>query len=187
MAAFFVERSELESPLNRIRQGVCFSLTLLAVVSGALLGARWMEVADPTWVLVSAVVCTEFEYDAARSIAFSRIFSTVIGAAFASLVLWLLGPGTPALLIGTVSIGLVCRSVPRLERNLKLATATGLIVLIAGSQQHSLAFGETVAFQRALDVMAGSLTAGAISLLMSKCWAALGWSGIPSKGLNESR
>ncbi len=152
--------------------GLCYSITLLLVISIIIIGAKIFNIADVTWALISAVICTEIE-SGVYSVVFLRIISTLIGAITAYLVLAIMGPGYFAIIVGVIITTLTCYYVFNLHNNWKVASATSVIVLVAGTQQNSVSTAELLAFKRAIEVIAGSLTAGVVSFILKKLWTIL--------------
>lgn len=153
--------------------GLRYAITLVIVIGIIMTGAKIFNVTDPTWALISGVVCTELEIDQARSIVFLRIFATIIGVILACLVLLTIGPGYLGIMVGVLITTLICHYGIPIKNGWKLATATGLMVLVAGLQQHSIHFAETIAIKRAIEVIAGSLVAGIISFFSRYAWLAI--------------
>lgn len=143
--------------------GIYYSAALLVVIAIIMLGAKIFNVADPTWALISGVVCTELEIDQVKFVVIFRILATVIGVVIASLITLIVGPGYLGIMLGVLMITLVCHYIIPLTNNWKLATATGVMVLVAAFQQHSVHFAEAVALKRAAEVIFGSLVAGIVS------------------------
>jgi uncharacterized membrane protein YccC len=139
------------------------AVALLATIGTIILSAKILHIENITWALISGVLSIELEIDLAYSVVFTRIVGTIIGASLASMLLITIGPNYLSLIIDVISITLICNNDIRfLKNSWKLATITSLIVLIAGLQQNSIHLGEIVAFQRAIEVIFGSLTAGFI-------------------------
>lgn len=162
-----------DTSLNWNTTGLRYAITLIIVIGIIMLGARIINVTDPTWALISGVVCTELEIDQARSAVFLRIFATIVGVVLACLVLLTIGPGYLGILIGVLITTLICHYGIPLKNGWKLATATGLMVLVAGLHQHSVDFAEAIAIKRAIEVISGSLIASIISFISRNLWAAL--------------
>lgn len=150
--------------------GLFYAITLVITVGLILFLSKLFHVTDPTWALISAVVCTELDMGLARQLVMKRILATIIGAGLAVAVLMILGLGYITILAGVIIITLSCHYLMRID-NWKLATATGVMVLVIGLQQHSVGFAENIAIKRALEVIAGSITAGIVSLILGKLWA----------------
>lgn len=144
--------------------GLYYSAALLIVIGLIMLAAKIFHVADPTWALISGVVCTELEMDQVKDVVIYRILATIIGAVLASLVTLILGPGYLGIMLGVLIITLVCQYLIPLGNNWKLAIATGVIILVAAFQEHSYQFAENIALKRAGEVVFGSLLAGLVSL-----------------------
>jgi len=147
--------------------GLFYAITLVISVGLILFLSKIFHIADPTWALISAVVCTELDMGLARQLVMMRILATIIGAGLAVAVLMISGPGNITLMAGVIIITLSCHYLMRID-NWKLATATGVMVLVIGLQQHSVGVAESIAIKRALEVIAGSITAGIVSLILGK-------------------
>lgn len=147
--------------------GLFYAITLAVTVGLILFLSKIFHIIDPTWALISAVVCTELDLGQARQLVMARIWATIIGAGLAVAVLMVLGPGYITILMGVVITTLACHYLMRVD-NWKLATATGLMVLVISLQQHSVGFAENIAIKRALEVIAGSVAAGIVSLILGK-------------------
>jgi uncharacterized membrane protein YgaE (UPF0421/DUF939 family) len=145
-------------------------LILVVVISLILIVAPYLHFSDPTWALISGVVCIETEFDSISVAVWQRILSTLIGAGIGCFLLYFLTFGTSGLIVGVFLISFICHFVVFLRNNWKLATATGVIVLIAASQQHSLVAAETIALKRGMEVIVGCLCAGVVGFLMGKLW-----------------
>ncbi len=143
------------------------SLALLIVIGIIIILGRILHIKDITWALISGVICSEIEIDRTHSVVLLRILETTIGVSFASLILIIIGPGYFGLIIDVIGVALICNSTSLLSKNSwKLATATSLIVLIAGLQQHSIYLGVITALKRAGEVILGSLTAGVVIFII---------------------
>ena len=150
--------------------GVYYAITLIVVIGIVLFGAKFFQVNDPTWALISAIICTELDLNRTPSVVMQRIFLTIIGVVLALIMLLIFGIGYIALFAGTIFITLTCHYIIPLSNNWKLATATGMIVLLAASQQHSVKVAEIIGFTRSVEVVVGSVIAGVVSIISGQFW-----------------
>lgn len=153
--------------------GIRYALTLVIVVGAIIGGAKLFHIPDMTWALISGVVCTELELDQVRTVMIMRILATIVGVILAILILLVFGSGYLSIILGVAITTMFCYFIIPLKNSWKLASATGVLVLIAALQQHSVNLAEMVALNRALEVIAGSLVAGVISFTVSKLWSKL--------------
>lgn len=147
--------------------GIHYTITLLVVVALILFGSMFFQVSDPTWALISGVICTELDMNRAKNIVIKRTLLTILGVIFALAILLICGPGLSTLFLGVAVITLIFYYVIPLGDDWKFTTATAMVVLVVATQQHSIASAEIMAFKRALEVAAGSITAGVISIISS--------------------
>lgn len=157
-----------DTPQKQNITGLYHSVTLLIVIGVIMYGAKICHIPDPTWALISGVVCTELEIEQARSVILSRIFATIIGVTLACITLLIIGPGYLGIMVCILITALICHYGIPIKNAWKLATATSIIVLISGLKQHSVYFAETMALTRASEVIGGSIIAGIISILSGK-------------------
>jgi uncharacterized membrane protein YgaE (UPF0421/DUF939 family) len=153
--------------------GLCYSITLLLTVGIIIMGAKILNIPDVTWALISGVVCTEIEIGQVYSLMFLRIVSTLVGAATGCLVLLILGSGYFSIMAGVMVTTLTCYYVFNLQRNWKLATATSIMVLIAGTAHGSISTAELLAFKRTIEVISGSIIAVIVSFFLRKLWSTI--------------
>lgn len=146
--------------------GLIYATTLAIAVGLIMLEAWIFNLTDPTWAIVSGVICTELEINQTRQLVFGRIVATLVGVTLAFLMLESLGPGYIAVIAGVILTTLVCQYAINLGNHWKFATATGAIILVAGLHAHSVAAVETIAYKRAIEVTMGSITAGIVSLIV---------------------
>lgn len=152
--------------------GIFYAITLTVTLALILFLSKIAHIPDPTWALISAVVCTELDLGQVRQVVVKRIFATIVGAGIAVAVLMILGLGYVTILTGVVLITLWSHYFIRVS-NWKLATATGVIVLVVGLHEQTAGLAEHVAIQRALEVIAGSIIAGILSSISGKVFAVI--------------
>ncbi len=152
--------------------GLFYAITLTLTVGLILFLSKILHIGDPTWALISAVVCAELDMRQARQLVLVRIWATIIGAGLATVTLMTVGLGYMPILAGVILITLFCHYLIRID-NWKLAIATGLMILVIGLQQNSIPFAESIAIKRALEVIVGSITAGVVSLMLGYLWIAI--------------
>lgn len=157
--------------ISRTILGTRYTITLILVLAIILWGGQLFHSADITWALISAVVCTELEIDQAYTTIIRRIIATLIGVIIATGALIIFGINYFTLFISVTLTTLLCYFLFPTGNSWKLATATGVMVLAASLQQHSISFAEQIAVKRAIEVMAGSIIAGIVSLLGNKLWS----------------
>lgn len=155
---------------NNFLVGVHYAITLLFVISLILFVAQLFHISDPTWALISAVICTELDVNKTNSIVIRRVLFTILGVAFALITLLVGGPSLATLLVGVALIALVCHLIGSLSDNWKFTIATAMVVLVIATQQNSVDSAELVAFKRAAEVTTGSVVSGLISIISSKLW-----------------
>ncbi len=147
--------------------GLHYSIALAIVSSLIMLGSWLSGFHDPLWVLLSGVICTEIVHDQTKSVVVRRIMATLIGTGISCVLLMVFGSGFVTLIAGIVIITLVMHYLIPVHNSWKLAVATGAIVLLTGFEQNSIAIAENIALKRALEVTAGSLLAGLVSMVMN--------------------
>lgn len=145
--------------------GISYTVTLLVVISLILYGAIFFRVSDPTWALISGVICTELDMNKAKSIVTKRTFLTILGVFLALGILLICGPSLGTLFFGVAIVTLIFHYLIPLGDNWKFTTATAMIVLVVATQQHSIASAEIMALKRAAEVAAGSIIAGIVSII----------------------
>jgi uncharacterized membrane protein YccC len=127
----------------------------------------FFHVPDPTWALISGIICTELDMNRAKNIVIKRTLLTILGVIVALAILLILGPGLSTLFVGVAVITLIFHYIIPLGDDWKFTTATAIVVLVVATQQHSLASAEIMGFKRAVEVSAGSITAGIVSIISS--------------------
>lgn len=152
---------------NKSIIGVHYTITLLVVMGLILFGSIFFHVVDPTWALISGVICTELDIKRAKGAVIKRTLLTILGVLFALVILFILGTGLDTLFFGVAAITLVFHYIIPLGDDWKFTTATAMVILVVATQQHSIASAETMAFKRAVEVSAGSITAGVVSIVSS--------------------
>jgi uncharacterized membrane protein YccC len=160
--------------LSRNFIGLRYALTLVVVIGVIILGLNLFHIADGTWALISGVVCTELEVDQVHNVILMRLLSTIVGVVLSTLILILIGPNYWSVIVGVLVTTLTCHYILPLKNSWKLATATGVMVLIAGLQQNSIHVAESLALKRALEVIGGSIVAGVISYAFYGIWTLIG-------------
>lgn len=148
--------------------GVRYAITLALVVGLIMFGARLFNIADCSWAVISAVLCTELDRSRTHSTVLKRIIATLIGAIFALGCLLLVGPGYFPTLMSVIILTLLCHYLLPVGDSWKLTVATSAMILVISLQQHSIPIAEKIAIKRALEVLVGSITAGVVSLFMSR-------------------
>jgi uncharacterized membrane protein YccC len=151
-------------------EGIIHAIILALVVGIILLEAWFFRLSDPTWSVISGVVSSELQIDQARTLIFDRILATLLGVVFAVIFLILFGSGYFSIIGGVVFITLMCHYAARLKNYWKLAPATGAIILMTNLHQQSVTPAEAMALKRAFEVALGSLTAGAVTLIVGTLW-----------------
>src|SRR5437016_4094110 len=97
-----------EYPKKNKTMGLYYSLSLIISFAIIIVLAWIFRIHDITWILVSAVVCTELDKEQAKSVIFKRIIATLLGVIIACMVLLILGPGYLGLICGIIIINLIC-------------------------------------------------------------------------------
>ncbi len=145
--------------------GIHYTATLLVVIGLILYGAKFFQVSDPTWALISGVICTELDMNRAKNTVIKRTLLTILGVIFALGILLIGSPNLGTLLFGIAVITLIFHYIIPLGDDWKLPTATAMIILVVATQQHSTASAEIIAIKRAFEVAAGSIIAGIVSII----------------------
>lgn len=125
-----------------------------------LLGDR-----NPIWALISLLVVSDQELGTTVSNFKSRFLNTIIGAAIALALLWLVpAPLRQSWLVpvGMAASVLFCTSVFTVG-NWKIAPVTVVLVLAAGIREGSGDEGMATAWKRTSEVLLGSLVAVAVA------------------------
>lgn len=154
--------------------GIHYTATLLVVIGLIFWGTVFFQVSDPTWALISGVICTELDMNRAKSIVIKRTLLTVLGVVLALGILLICGPSLGTLLFGVALITLIFHYIIPLGDNWKFTTATAMVILVVATQQHSIASAEVMAFKRAVEVAAGSVTAGMVSIFCCSLMQGIG-------------
>ena len=94
--------------LSRIILGIRYVITLTLVLALILWGGELLHVADVTWALISAVVCTELEIDQAYMTTVRRIIATFIGVMIALIALIIFGINYVTVFISVSITTLLC-------------------------------------------------------------------------------
>lgn len=154
----------------KLSVSVHYAVTLVLVISLVLFIAKLLHIADPTWALISAVICTELDVNKTTGIVIRRVLLTILGVGLALVTLLIGGPSFATLLVGVAIITLICHCIGSLSDHWKFTTATAMVVLVVATQQHSVGSAELVALKRAAEVAAGSVISGLASIISSKLW-----------------
>lgn len=150
--------------------GLIYAVILASVVGLIMIESWIFHISDPTWAIVSGVVCSELEIEQARTLVYGRIAATLVGVALSFLMLVIIGHGYFTIIAGVILTTLICQYIIHLGTHWKFATATGAIILVAGLNQQSVMAAEAIAYKRAIEVIMGSVTAGFVSLILGQSW-----------------
>ena len=155
---------------SQLSVAIHYAITLIVVISLVLWGAKIFHITDPTWALISAVICTEWDVNKTIGVVLRRVVLTGLGAALALSILYIGKPNLATLLIGVGLITLICHYIAPLRDHWKFTTATAMVVLVVATQQHAFDPAEWVALKRAAEVTSGSVAAGLVSMMSRILW-----------------
>lgn len=141
-------------------------------------GAAWYVlhragIYNPLWALVSVIVVTEPEPNAAWMAFLSRIINTMIGAAIGLPLLYLFGPKFWSVLLGVTISVLISTRLTRVPGSWRVAPTTVAIVMTPSVLAASRSAGLSTARDRTEEVLVGSAVALIITLCTSFIEAAI--------------
>lgn len=120
---------------------------------------------NPLWAVISVIIVTEPEINAAWLAFHSRILNTLIGCAVGLLLIYVVGTGPWSILLGIALSIFVCTHFIRVPGSWRVAPVTVAIVMtpgIFGGGRHGAI---PIAVERTLEVLLGSATALVITLV----------------------
>lgn len=118
---------------------------------------------DPLWAMISVVIVSDRELDAAMTAFRARALHTVIGCVFGLAFLYIMGPETWSILFAMAASVLVATSLAPTVIAWRITPVTVAIVMMPGVLQGSRVAGTPIAIARTLDVLLGSVVAVAVS------------------------
>jgi uncharacterized membrane protein YccC len=118
---------------------------------------------NPLWALISVIVVTEPDLNAALLAFTSRSINTLIGCGVGLLFLYLLGPQLWSILIAIAVSVLICTNLIRVPGTWRMAPITALIVMTPGVVGGEHSSGIHAALDRTIQVLVGS----AVALLLT--------------------
>lgn len=131
---------------------------------------RWFGVADPLWAIISLVVVTEPNIDAAWLAFKSRTLNTAIGCTTGLIFLLVAGPESWVLPTALAVTVLICTYLAEVPMSWRIAPVTAALVIAPGVLEHSRSGGVDVALRRVGEVILGSAMALLVSWIMAKIW-----------------
>lgn len=132
---------------------------------------------NPLWAIISVIVVTEPERNAALLAFNSRIANTLLGCAVGLCCLYLLGPSFWSILLGIIVAVILCTNFIRLPGSWRISPITVAIVMTPSVLHGTSSSGLGEAVERTAEVILGS----AVALLIT--YAAL----LISHFVNRSR
>jgi|SRR5579863_5947298 len=120
---------------------------------------------NPLWALVSVIVVTEPEANAAWMAFLSRIINTMIGAAIGLPLLYLFGPKFWSVLLGITISVLISSQLTKVPGSWRVAPTTVAIVMTPSVLAASRSAGLGTARDRTIEVLVGS----AVALIITLC------------------
>jgi uncharacterized membrane protein YccC len=119
---------------------------------------------NPLWALVSVIVVTEPEPNAAWMAFLSRIINTMIGAAIGLPLLYLFGPKFWSVLLGITISVFISTQLTKVPGSWRVAPITVAIVMTPSVLAASRSAGLSTARDRTIEVLVGSAAALIITL-----------------------
>jgi uncharacterized membrane protein YccC len=144
-------------------------LSLRIVIGAAivwLIASRFAH-HDPLWGMVSVVIVSDTELNAALTAFRGRVLNTLIGCAIGLLALYAMGPQSWSILVAMSVAVLVSSNFALTVPAWRIAPVTVAIVMMPGLLIGSRTAGTPVALTRAAWVLVGSAVAVVVSLVFA--------------------
>jgi uncharacterized membrane protein YccC len=152
---------------NKIPAAWQYAVRILLGCGVAWYSLHFAGIYNPLWALVSVIVVTEPEPNAAWMAFLSRIINTMIGAAIGLPLLYLFGPKFWSVLLGVTISVLVSTQLTKVPGSWRVAPITVAIVMTPSVLAASRISGLSTARDRTIEVLVGSAVALVITLCTS--------------------
>jgi uncharacterized membrane protein YccC len=152
---------------NKIPAAWQYAVRILLGCGVAWYTLHFVGIYNPLWALVSVIVVTEPEPNAAWMAFLSRIINTMIGAAIGLPLLYLFGPKFWSVLLGVTISVLISTQLTRVPGSWRVAPTTVAIVMTPSVLAASRSSGLSTARDRTIEVLVGSAVALVITLCAS--------------------
>lgn len=147
--------------------GLRYGLRILIGSAIAWLMLQSVGRTDPLWAMISVVVVTDRELDAALTAFRSRITNTLIGCAIGLVFLFLFGGSIFSILAAMTISAIISSDIVKVPVSWRIAPITSLIIMIPAVLGHSAKVAEHIALLRTGEVLLGSAIAVAVTFTTS--------------------